>query len=109
MNLDNLLEDKMRESRLYGVTKPMIIKEILNIPEDIDIKNLDKNIDSFYDTFYIKKTWVQESKTKEEKIKEILNIEKTTSERYKNIPDGEEKTKYRKIVTINSEWLKTVR
>lgn len=106
MNLDILLEEKIRESRLYGVTKPMIIKEMLNIPEDIDIKNLDKIIDSFYDTFYIKKTWVQESKSKEEKIKEILNIEKTTSERYKSIPDGEEKTKYRKIVTINSDWLK---
>lgn len=106
MNLDRLLEEKIRESRLYGVTKPSIIKEILNIPEDIDIKELDKNIDSFYDTFYIKKTWVQENKTKEEKLREILNIEKTTSERYKRIPDGEDKTRYRKIVTINSDWLK---
>ena len=66
MNLDILLEEKIKESRLYGVTKPMIIKEMLNIPEDIDIKKLDKIIDSFYDTFYIKKIWVQESKSKEE-------------------------------------------
>ena len=55
MELDKLIEQKIQESRLYGVTKPVIIKEILGIPNDIDIKHLDKIIDSFYDTFYIKK------------------------------------------------------
>lgn len=47
MDLDRLIEQKIRESRLYGVTKPMIIKEILKIPNEIDIKKLDKKIDDF--------------------------------------------------------------
>ena len=53
MDMDKLIEQKIQESRLYGVTKPSIIKEILMIPDDINLKNLDKVIDNFYDTFYI--------------------------------------------------------
>lgn len=59
MDLDELIEQKIKDSRLYGVTKPMIIKEILKIPNEIDIKNLDKKIDEFYDTFYIEKNWAK--------------------------------------------------
>ena len=59
MDLDRLIEQKIQKSRLYGVTKPAIIKEILKIPEEIDLKKLDKKIDGFYDTFYIKKTWAK--------------------------------------------------
>ena len=106
MNLNELIEQQIQKCRLYGLTKPLIIKEILNIPDYVDIKHLDKSIDSFYDTFYIKKNWAKESQTKEERYKEILNIEKNISERFTSIPDGEDKTKYRKIVTINTDWLK---
>ena len=59
MDLDKLIEQKIQESRLYGVTKPSIIKEILMIPDDINLKSLDKIIDNFYDTFYIEKTWAK--------------------------------------------------
>ena len=106
MDLDELIEQKIKDSRLYGVTKPMIIKEILKIPNEIDIKNLDKKIDDFYDTFYIEKNWAKKNMTKEERNKEYLNIEKERSERFAEIPVGEDSTKYRKIVTINQEWLK---
>lgn len=106
MDLDRLIEQKIQASRLYGVTKPAIIKEILKIPEEIDLKKLDKKIDGFYDTFYIKKTWAKENKTKEQKCQEFISIEKTISERFVQIPEGEDSTKYRKIVTINQEWLK---
>ena len=106
MGLDELIEQKIKDSRLYGVTKPMIIKEILKIPNEIDIKNLDKKIDDFYDTFYIEKNWAKKNMTKEERNKEYLNIEKERSERFAEIPVGEDSTKYRKIVTINQEWLK---
>lgn len=106
MNLDELIESKIQESRLYGVTKPLVIKEMLKIPDDINIKNLDKIIDGFYDTFYIKKEWAKNKPTKEQKYHNFLNIEKSTSERFTKIPENEEKTKYRKIVTINQEWLK---
>lgn len=106
MDLDELIEQKIKDSRLYGVTKPMIIKEILKIPNEIDIKNLDKKIDDFYDTFYIEKNWAKKNMTKEERNKEYLNIEKERSERFTEIPVGEDSTKYRKIVTINQEWLK---
>ena len=106
MDLDKLIEQKIQESRLYGVTKPSIIKEILTIPDDINLKNLDKIIDNFYDTFYIKKTWAKRNLTKEERYKKFLNVEKEKSERLVKIPTGEDNTKYRKIVTINQEWLK---
>ena len=106
MDLDKLIEQKIQESRLYGVTKPSIIKEILMIPDDINLKSLDKIIDNFYDTFYIEKTWAKKNLTKEERYKEFLNVEKEKSERLVKIPTGEDNTKYRKIVTINQEWLK---
>lgn len=44
--------------------------------------------------------------TKEDRNKEYINIEKERSERFAEIPVGEDSTKYRKIVTINQEWLK---
>lgn len=106
MNLDNLIEQKIRESRLYGVTKPSIIKEILTIPDEIDIKKLDKNIDKYYDAFYIKKASAKTKLTKAQKYKKILGIEKDIVERFSSIPKGELKTNYRRIVTINQEWLK---
>lgn len=106
MDLDKLIEQKIQESRLYGVTKPSIIKEILTIPDDINLKSLDKIIDDFYDTFYIEKTWAKKNLTKEERYKEFLNVEKEKSERLVKIPTVEDSTKYRKIVTINQEWLK---
>lgn len=109
MNLDKLIEQKIQESRLYAVTKPTIIKEMLSIPENINLKHLDKMIDDFYDTFYIKKSWAKSNPTKEEKRKEFLSIEKEKSERLTRIPDDEDSTKYRKIATINQEWLKKVK
>lgn len=106
MNLDKLIKQKICDSRLYGVTKPTIIKEILGIPNDINIKHLEKNIDNFYDTFYIKKSWAKDIQTKEEKYEKFLCIEKDVSKRLNEIPLGEDSTKYRKISTINTEWLK---
>ncbi len=106
MNLDKLIEQKIHESRLYGVTKPTIIKEMLDIPYNINIKHLDKNIDNFYDTFYIMKSWAEDSQTKEEKYQKFLCIEKDITKRLNEIPYGEDSTKYRKISTINTEWLK---
>ena len=106
MNLNDLIKQQIKKCRIYGLTKPQIIKEILNIPDYVDIKHLDKSIDSLYDTFYIKKTWARESQTNEEKYKEFLNIEKKAPKRFTSIPDGEDKTKYRKIATVNTDWLK---
>ena len=105
MNLDKMIEQKIQESRIYGVTKPSIIKEILELPKEINIKKLDKVIDNFYDTFYIEKTWAKKKLTNEQKRMEFLNIEKEIAQRFVEIPD-EDSTKYRKIVTINQEWLK---
>lgn len=105
MNLDKMIEQKIQESRIYGVTKPSIIKEILELPKEINIKKLDKVIDNFYDTFYIEKTWAKKKLTNEQKRMEFLNIEKEIAQRFVEIPD-EDITKYRKIVTINQEWLK---
>lgn len=106
MKLNEIIEEKFKSNRLYGVTKPKIIKEILQIPNEVDIKKLDSKIDLYYDSFYIKKTWAESKPTKEERHEKFLSIEKEHIERYKEIPYGEEKTRYRKIVTIKSPWLK---
>ena len=82
MDLNKLIEQKIHDCRLYGVTKPSIIKEILKIPDEINIKTLDQRIDDFYDTFYIKKTWAEETPTKEQRLKNYLNIEKNKAEKF---------------------------
>ena len=105
MNLDDLIKYNINNSRIYGVTKPSIIKEILDIPQNVDLKKLDKRIDDYY-VFYIRKTWAKDQLTHDEKIKLFLNIEKNNQERFSAVPDGEDKTRFRKIVTINQEWLK---
>ena len=106
MELDKIIEEKIEASRLYGVSKPLIIKEILKIPDYINIKRVDKIIDTYYDTFYIKKEWVKDKETREQRHEKFLNIEKCQSQRFAQIPDGEDKTKYRKIVVLNQDWLK---
>lgn len=106
MSLNELIESKIKDCRLYGVTKPAIIKETLKIPDNINIKKLDKQIDDFYDSFFIKKEYAKEKLTKEEKYSKFLNIEKNISERFVEIPPNEKATNYRKIVIINCLWLK---
>lgn len=101
-----LIKEKIKESRIYGVTNQKIVKEILGLPDNVNIKKLDKIIDSFYDSFYIKKSSNTKSKTVKEKHEEFLNIEKVFSERFNEVPLGDKKDDYRKIVTINEIWLK---
>lgn len=64
MNLDKIIEEKFKQNRIYGVNKPSVIKDMLSIPQDIDIKKLDSCIDSYYETFYIQKNGQQESQPK---------------------------------------------
>lgn len=107
MELDNLILEKIKTTRIYGVTKPSIVKEILCIPEEVNIKKLALHIDECYDTFYIKKNWSNKQKlTREEKYEKFLNTEKEKSERFKELPSDAKKSEYRKIVTINKDWLK---
>lgn len=107
MKLDNLILEKIKTTRIYGVTKPLIVKEILCIPDEVNIKKLDLHIDEFYDTFYIKKNWSNKKRlTREEKYEKFLNTEKEKTERIKELPSDTNKTEYRKIVTINKDWLK---
>ena len=107
MELDNLILEKIKTTRIYGVTKPLIVKEILCIPDEVNIKKLDLHIDECYDTFYIKKNWSNKKRlTREEKYEKFLNTEKEKTERIKELPSDANKTEYRKIVTINKDWLK---
>lgn len=106
MNLDKIIEEKFKQNRIFGVNKPSILKEMLNIPEYVDIKKLDSFIDSYYETFYIQKKWATSKPTKEERYEKFLCIEKEKQTRLKEIPEGEDRTHYRKIVSINSIWLK---
>lgn len=64
MNLNFLIQEKIKNSRLYGVTKPKVIKEMYNIPTELNIKKIDMLIDSYYDTFYIKKHGLKINKVK---------------------------------------------
>lgn len=105
MELDNLIKSKIKASRIYGVNKQSTIKEILSIPNDINLKKLDKHIDSFYDYFYIKKRSKDEIKGKEKELK-YLNTNKEPYRRLSSIPVDEDKINYRRIVSIKEQWLK---
>lgn len=106
MNINTIVSDKIKESRLFGVSKPAVLKEIFKVPDEINIKKLHKNIDSYYNTFYIKKSWAKRKLTTEERRQSFLNIEKDIINRLNEIPDGEPADNYRKISVINTEWLK---
>lgn len=106
MSLNELIKSKIVNSRIYGVSKPLVIKEMYCIPNDINIKKLNKKIDSYYDSFYIKKEWAKAKPTKEERISNFLNTNKVISKRYDCIPKGDNKESYRKISVINTLWLK---
>lgn len=106
MNLDKIIEEKFKQNRIYRVNKPSVIKEMLKIPESINVKKMDTFIDSYYETFYIQKKWAESKPTKEERYEKFLCIEKEKQVRLKEIPKGEDRTHYRKIVSINSLWLK---
>lgn len=106
MNLNELIKEKIINSRIYNVSKPLILKEMYCIPSDINIKKLDMKIDSYYDSFYIKKEWAKAKPTREEKINAFLNTNKIMPERYDAIPEGMDKNSYRKISVINTPWLK---
>lgn len=106
ITLNDLIKNKIGNSRIYGVSKPLVIKEMYCIPNDINIKKLNKMIDSYYDSFYIKKEWAKAKPTKEERISSFLNTNKVMSKRYDSIPEGDSKESYRKISVINTLWLK---
>lgn len=106
INLNVIIQSKIEKSRLYGVTRPKVIKEMYSIPLEVNLKKIDKVIDSYYGTFYIKKTWAKDKLSKNERREKFLNIEKEISERYTEIPFGEAKENYRKISVINKCWLK---
>lgn len=106
ITLNDLIKNKIVNSRIYGVSKPLVIKEMYCIPNDINIKKLNKMIDSYYDSFYIKKEWAKAKPTKEERISSFLNTNKVMSKRYDSIPEGDSKESYRKISVINTLWLK---
>lgn len=106
ITLNDLIKNKIVNSRIYSVSKPLVIKEMYCIPNDINIKKLNKMIDSYYDSFYIKKEWAKAKPTKEERISSFLNTNKVMSKRYDSIPEGDSKESYRKISVINTLWLK---
>lgn len=106
MDLNKLIEENISKNRITGLTKPKIIKEMLSIPENINLKKLDQIINSCYSTFYIKKKWSKHQETEEEKYIRYLNIHQELSERIQQLPENADKTKYRKILVINEPWLK---
>ena len=106
MDLNKLIEENISKNRITGLTKPKIIKEMLSIPENINLKKLDQIINSCYSTFYIKKNWSKHQETEEEKYIRYLNIHQELSERIQQLPENADKTKYRKILVINEPWLK---
>lgn len=106
MDLNKLIEQKIQNSRIYGLNHPAAIKMMLGIPKEIKIKGFDKIVDDFYDTFYIKKTYAEKNQNHKEMVQQFLSTEKSKCERFVKIPDGELKTNYRRIVNINCDWLK---
>lgn len=108
MEYNEIIKSKIEQSRIYHKNHPELIKNILGIPRDIDLKNLDNIIEKCYDYFYLPKTSIKlkEKKNYEERINDYLNFEKENIDRVKEIPPNVPKTNYRRIIVINSLWLK---
>ena len=93
---------KFRESVLYNLNNPKLIKKILFIPKSESFKNFYRNVDNYYDVYYLEKKEVKKLDAKERKDNDI-RITKNDSVLLSEPP----KTgKYRKVVNSNVSWLK---
>lgn len=102
MELNNIISRNIMESRLYNLNKPEAIKDILLIPDEINIKYFGNVVDGFYDVYYIeKRTIVYE--TKQERHNSYVEPKKINKPLLKEKPQG---VPYRRIVNINKQWLK---
>lgn len=106
MEYNEIIKGKIEQSRIYHKNHPELIKNILNIPRDINLKKLDIIIEKCYDYFYLPKSSMKSKKKKsyEERINDYLSFERETIDRIKEIPSNV--SDYRRIIVINSLWLK---
>lgn len=106
MNLDEVILEKIKKCRIYGINNPKVIRNIIKIPDYINIKKLDKIIDSFYDNFYILKGSAKPKLTVSQLHEKYLSIEKSNSIRLSSVPINANKSDYRRISVVNKDWLK---
>ncbi len=97
---DIKVTDSIKKNRLYGLSNPKIIRGILRIPYDVNLKKLINVIDDCYDGYYIEKS--KRSFNKDE----ILCTKKKIIIKYKEVPSNKRACDYRWITTVKEQWLK---
>lgn len=95
----------LENCKLFRLNKIKTIYKIFNIPSEAQKKLF--NFDDLYDFKYLKKDIkIKKSISKEERLKQYLEIKKCTIPLFEDRPIDFDKSKYRVIININQEWLK---
>ncbi len=106
MKLDEIIIENAKRTQLYGNNNAKKVKKILGLPENINIKRLYKEIDSYHEIYYTKKKTEKKNMNKADREKKFLEIKSKNSEMYKEIPDGESTENFRTILTVSEQWMK---
>lgn len=107
--MTNDVSTSLREKcRLHNFNSRKGIAYLLDIPNDVDMKNLRNEILKCYQFFYMEKP-IYVKETKEQRIERYLNPN-ILSNIYIDVPDDYSRDKYRMLIDIKKEkkWLKKV-
>lgn len=104
--MNNLSVGKCLENtRLNNFNSRKGIKHLLEIPSNINLKYLEKDIIDCYSYFYIAKPQKTKNETKEQRIERYLNPN-VESDIFDVRPQDYIRDKYRMLINIKEKWLK---
>ena len=100
------VKECLKGCRLYKFNNRKGLRELLNIPNNLDLNNIRGELSSYYNFFYLKKPDKTKVKMSNEEIKnKFLSVEENL-EIYDERPSDYTKDKYRMLINIREKWLK---
>lgn len=100
------VKNQLKKCRLYNFNSRKGIIHLLNIPMNLNLDDIRKNMSEFYSFFYLKKPTKSKKKLSKEEIKNnYLSIDDYL-EIYDERPADYSKDKYRMLINIRDKWLK---
>ena len=100
------VKECLKNCRLYKLNNRKGIKQLLKIPDNLNLNDIRGELSSYYNFFYLKKPDKIKSKMSKEEIRnKYLSIEENL-EIYDERPADYTKDKYRMLINIREKWLK---
>ncbi len=100
------IKECLKKCRLYNFNSRKGLKVLLNIPDNLDLENIRKEILPYYNFFYLRKPdKLKQKETPEERKDRYLSIEEPM-DIYDYRPNDYSKDKYRMLININEKWFK---